>query len=109
LVAIQQVSDNLASAQILAAEAGMRDAAVAQAARAANVALNEYREGTADYTTVVTAQIVELADREASLNIALSRLSTAVALIQSLGGGWHSSLLQLDPAAVSTAHQPALN
>ncbi len=52
------------------------------------ISLNEYRAGTVAYTTVVTAQATALADEETLLSIQQSRLTTSVALIQALGGGW---------------------
>ncbi len=49
---------------ILGQEAQVQDAAVTEAADAARIAENEYKAGTVDYTTVVTAQVAELTDRE---------------------------------------------
>jgi NodT family efflux transporter outer membrane factor (OMF) lipoprotein len=91
LSAFQQVEDNLSGLRILADEAEVQNAAVAEATQAAQIALNEYNAGTVDYTTVVTAQVNELNDRESSLNILQSRLLSSVALIQALGGGWNSA------------------
>jgi NodT family efflux transporter outer membrane factor (OMF) lipoprotein len=91
LSAFQQVEDNLAALRILGEEAGVEDAAVAEAADAARIATNEYRAGLVDYTTVVTAQVNELSNREASLAILESRLNDSVALIGDLGGGWSAA------------------
>jgi outer membrane protein TolC len=57
------------------------------------VALNEYRAGTVDYTTVVTAQNAALNARETLLNLRVQRMTTAVSLIEALGGGWSASQL----------------
>ncbi len=91
LTALQQVEDNLAGLRILKAEAQVEQEAVAEAAQAAQIALNEYNAGTVDFTTVVAAQVTELTNRETALGIMSSQLTSSVALIQALGGGWKSS------------------
>jgi NodT family efflux transporter outer membrane factor (OMF) lipoprotein len=91
LSAFQQVEDSLASLGILAQEADVEDAAVKEATQAAQIALNEYNAGTVDYTTVVTAQVTELSNREAELGILQSRLIASVNLMAALGGGWSSN------------------
>jgi NodT family efflux transporter outer membrane factor (OMF) lipoprotein len=88
LGAFQQVEDDLASLRILGEEAKVEDIAVSDAATATRITVNEYDAGTVDYTTVVTAEVNELNDREAALTILQTRLDSAVALIQALGGGW---------------------
>jgi len=52
--------------------------------------LNQYRSGTVAYTDVVTAQATALSARRALLQGAVDRQTTAVALIQAIGGGWTS-------------------
>jgi len=99
LTAVQQVEDNLAGLRILKAEAQVEQDAVAEAAQAAQIALNEYNAGTVDFTTVATAQVTELTNRETALGINTSQLTSSVALIQALGGGWASADLP-SPAQV---------
>lgn len=91
LTALQQVEDNLAGLRILKDEAKVEDTAVAEAAQASQIALNEYNAGTVDFTTVAAAQVTELTNRETALGIIQSQLTSSVALIQALGGGWDSS------------------
>jgi NodT family efflux transporter outer membrane factor (OMF) lipoprotein len=91
LTALQQVEDNLAGLRILKEEARVEDTAVAEAAQASQIALNEYNAGTVDFTTVAAAQVTELTNRETALGIIQSQLTSSVALIQALGGGWDSS------------------
>jgi NodT family efflux transporter outer membrane factor (OMF) lipoprotein len=93
LTAFQQVEDNLAGLRIQAEEAKVQDAAVAEAAEAAKITMNEYKAGTVDYTTVVTAQVAELSVRESALAVLQSRLTETVALVEALGGGWDASVL----------------
>jgi outer membrane protein TolC len=50
--------------------------------------LNQYREGQVDYSSVVTAQASALTARRSLVQAAAQRQTTAVALIQALGGGW---------------------
>jgi NodT family efflux transporter outer membrane factor (OMF) lipoprotein len=88
LTAFQGVEDQLSSLRILAKQAAIQDAAVRDAQRATQIALNEYRAGTQPYTAVVTAQNTELSAEETQITIEQSRLTAAVTLIEDLGGGW---------------------
>ncbi len=88
LTALQQVEDNLSGLRILKEEAKVQDAAVSEATLAAQIALNEYNAGTVDFTTVATEEVTELSNRETQLGIIQSQLTSSVALIQALGGGW---------------------
>ena len=91
LGALQQVEDDLAALRILGEEAKVQDGAVAEAAEAARIAMNEYNAGTVDYTTVATAQVAELNSRLAALTIFSNRLAASVDLITALGGGWSTA------------------
>jgi NodT family efflux transporter outer membrane factor (OMF) lipoprotein len=93
LTALEQVEDNLAGLRILKEEALVQDAAVSEADQATKIALNEYSAGTVDFTTVTAAQVTELTNRETLLSVVQSQLTSSVALIQALGGGWTSSEL----------------
>jgi multidrug efflux pump len=110
LTAFQQVEDDLAGLRLLGEEQGIQEAAVNEAAEAAQIAVNEYNAGTVDYTTVVTAEVSELTDRESDLTIIQEQLTTSVALIEALGGGWssadlpeRSAVLQRNPPAEASA------
>jgi NodT family efflux transporter outer membrane factor (OMF) lipoprotein len=91
LGAFQQVEDDLVSIRILGQEVSIQDAAVSEAAQATKITLNEYEAGTVDFTTVTTAQVTELDNREAALAILQSRLNSSVALVEALGGGWSTA------------------
>jgi NodT family efflux transporter outer membrane factor (OMF) lipoprotein len=88
LNAFQQVEDNLAAINTYDREIKVQVEAVRIARQAVQIALNEYRAGTQNFTTVVTAEVTALQDEEALLQSRASRLSAAVALIVALGGGW---------------------
>lgn len=93
LTAFREVEDALSGARILARQQVAQQAAVASAMRAVEITLNEYRAGTQNYTTVITAQAIELSNRVAALQIQAGRFTTAVALIRALGGGWDTRSL----------------
>jgi outer membrane protein TolC len=50
--------------------------------------LNQYKAGKVSYVEVFTAQATALSARRALVQTVVDRQTTAVALIQSLGGGW---------------------
>lgn len=88
LTAFGEVENGLAGVRILARQQAAQDAAVASARRGVEITLNEYRAGTQNYTTVVTAQSLALNNEVTALQIRLNRFTTAVSLIRALGGGW---------------------
>jgi NodT family efflux transporter outer membrane factor (OMF) lipoprotein len=91
LTAFGQVEDNLAAQRIYGTEEPLQKAASDDANTNVTITLNEYRAGTVDFTTVVTAQTTALQDQNALVQLQSSRLATAVALIEALGGGWKTS------------------
>ncbi len=96
LTAFGQVEDNLAAQRVLAAEQAMRKAAADSASAAETIARNQYAAGTVDYTAVVIAQTTAINARNTELSIEAQRLTTAVDLIEALGGGWTASNLPGD-------------
>ncbi len=93
LTAFQQVEDQLAAIRILKQQLGKEQAAVKAQRDAVRVFMNQYRAGTIDFTTVVTAQLTLLADEEAELTIRQNLFLASVSLIEALGGGWDTNLL----------------
>jgi NodT family efflux transporter outer membrane factor (OMF) lipoprotein len=100
LTAMQQVEDNLAGLRILESEAAAEDSAVKAANQSLGIATNEYKAGTVDYLTVISAQTVALSDEIQAVDIRTRRMTTSVLLIEALGGGWDKSHLP-DRAGVS--------
>jgi NodT family efflux transporter outer membrane factor (OMF) lipoprotein len=94
LKALQNVEDDLAGLRILAEQKEVLDSAVRDATRGTEIAFNEYRAGTVDYTTAATAQATQLSTEESALNVEQQRLLDAVSLFGDLGGGWSASELQ---------------
>jgi outer membrane protein TolC len=88
LTAFQDVEDQLIASRILQQQLVFRQ----QAAEAANLVeqqmLNRYQAGQVAYTDVITAQVTASNARRAVAQALSDRQVAAVALIQSLGGGW---------------------
>jgi NodT family efflux transporter outer membrane factor (OMF) lipoprotein len=93
LTAFQQVEDQLATLRVLEQQAVVENRTVADARQSEELALNQYRAGTADFTTVITAQTARLNAENAALNVLTQRLAASINLIVALGGGWDNSRL----------------
>jgi NodT family efflux transporter outer membrane factor (OMF) lipoprotein len=88
LVAFQGVEDQLAAVRVLARQLIVQHNAVTSQRRAVDIYLNQFRSGTAPFTTVVTAQIQLLAYEQSELTIRQNLFLASVSLIEDLGGGW---------------------
>jgi NodT family efflux transporter outer membrane factor (OMF) lipoprotein len=105
LTAFQQVEDNLVAIVVLGREAKVQTEAVKSARQAVQIAINEYRAGTQNFTTVVTAEATALIDEESLLATRAQRLTAAIALIVALGGGWNEAEL---PIPLTSIGAPSL-
>jgi NodT family efflux transporter outer membrane factor (OMF) lipoprotein len=90
LAAFQGVEDQLAATRVLLAQQALRRQASTAADQVEQQVLNRYRSGQVSYTEVITAQATALNARRALVQAMADRQTTAVALIQSLGGGWQA-------------------
>jgi NodT family efflux transporter outer membrane factor (OMF) lipoprotein len=97
LTGFQQVEDSLAALRILEQEAGVQDVAVKAAERSLDLSNVRYTGGVTSYLEVITAQNAALADEVTAVNILGRRMTSAVQLIQALGGGWDRSSLPARP------------
>lgn len=88
LTAFQGVEDQLVALRVLEGESKIRDQELASARQAEQLALNRYRAGQVDYTTVVQAQAQALTSAQSVLTLTRTRQNASVALIEALGGGW---------------------
>jgi NodT family efflux transporter outer membrane factor (OMF) lipoprotein len=88
LSALQSVEDNLVAAKVLEQQYVLLQQASTAADQAEQIVLNQYQAGQVAYTSVITAQTQAYQARNALLQGELQRQTTAVALIQALGGGW---------------------
>jgi len=89
--AFQQVEDSLAALNHYHDAALDEKAAVDAAQRTLDFAMVLYRQGAADYLTVVTSQTALLQTRIESLSLDTQQLRASVDLIRALGGGWEDS------------------
>ena len=90
LNALADVEDQLAAAKVLAQQQSLRETSANSAAQVEQQMLNRYRAGQVGYTEVVTAQVTALNARRALLQSQADRQSTAVAMVQALGGAWQA-------------------
>ena len=97
LTGFQQVEDNLAALRILEKEADTQQLAVIASEKSLQLSLTRYRGGITSYLEVTTAQSAALGDEVTAVNILGRRMTSAVLLIQALGGGWNSSSLPARP------------
>jgi NodT family efflux transporter outer membrane factor (OMF) lipoprotein len=96
LTAFGQVEDNLAAQRVYAAEEAQLQRAADDTAANVGITLNEYQAGTVDFTTVAAAQVTALQAHNALVQMQANRLTTAVSLIEALGGGWTTASLPKD-------------
>jgi NodT family efflux transporter outer membrane factor (OMF) lipoprotein len=97
LTGFQQVEDNLAALRILEKEADTQQHAVLASQKYLELALTRYRGGITSYLEVTTAQSAALTDEVTAVNILGRRMTSAVLLVQALGGGWDRSSLPARP------------
>jgi len=88
LAAFADVEDQLTGSRVLERTEQLRQQASAIADENERLVLNRYKAGQVVYSEVVTAQASALSARRTLIQAQRDRQTTAVALIQSLGGGW---------------------
>jgi NodT family efflux transporter outer membrane factor (OMF) lipoprotein len=93
LTAFQQVEDQLSSLRILEQEQSVQAEARKAAQEAVDIAMAQYRAGTADYLAVIVLQAALLQAERQEIDILTRRLTASVLLIEALGGGWDTSQL----------------
>ena len=90
LTAFGDVEDQLAAVRVLARQHELRQQASTAADEAERMALNQYQAGRLGYSDVIVSQVAALNARRQLAQVAADRQTSAVALIQALGGGWTS-------------------
>ena len=90
LTAFADVEDQLAATRVLLTQQQLRADASTAADQVEQQVLNRYRSGQVGYSEVINAQTTALNARRALAQSVADRQTTAVALIQSLGGGWQA-------------------
>jgi NodT family efflux transporter outer membrane factor (OMF) lipoprotein len=92
LTAFADVENQLSATRVLVQQQAVRKQQSDAANQVEAQLLNRYKAGQVSYTEVVTAQATALSARRSLVQVQADRQATAVALIQSLGGGWHAGM-----------------
>lgn len=87
------VENQLAATRVLSQQQVLRAEAAQAAGMVEEQILNRYKAGQVSYTEVVQAQVTALNARRNLVQVQADRQTAAVALIQSLGGGWNEAAL----------------
>lgn len=90
LTAFADVEDQLSATHVLSQQQELQRRASEAADKVEQQVLNRYKAGQVSYSEVVQAQATALNARRARVQTQSTRQTTAVALIQALGGGWHA-------------------
>ncbi|MGJ9417441.1 efflux transporter outer membrane subunit [Massilia sp. CMS3.1] len=90
LNAFADVEDQLTATRVLVQQQALRRQASEAADLVEQQIMNRYRAGQVGYTEVVQAQFTALNARRSLVQVQADRQTVAVALIQSLGGGWQA-------------------
>jgi len=97
LAGFQQVEDALAQTRILAQEIEQQRRAVALAECAVGLEQARYESGIDPYIDLMQEQALLLAARQALIGLQVQHMTSAVALVEALGGGWQRSELSAHP------------
>jgi NodT family efflux transporter outer membrane factor (OMF) lipoprotein len=103
LTAFQQVEDSLAEVRILSKEIEQQQQAVNSAQKYLKLEESRYETGIDPYVDVLIAQTTVLGDMQTLNGLQVQQMTSAVALIQALGGGWDVSQL---PNPVQVTQKP---
>jgi outer membrane protein TolC len=104
LSAFQQVEDSLAEVRILSKEIQQEQQAVNLAQTYLKLEQARYETGVDPYVDVLIAQTTVLADQQILNSLQVQQMTSAVALVEALGGGWDRSQL---PNTQQVTQKPA--
>ena len=93
LIAFQQVEDYLAATRVYSQQIQRQQAAVKDAQDYLNLELVRYNTGVDPYVDVVIAQTTLLSNQETLNALEVEEMTSAVQLVQALGGGWDRTQL----------------
>jgi NodT family efflux transporter outer membrane factor (OMF) lipoprotein len=93
LGAFQQVEDSLAEVRILSKEIQQEQQAVESAQIYLKLEKARYETGVDPYADVLIAQTTVLSDQQILNALQVQQMTSAVALVEALGGGWDRSQL----------------
>jgi len=104
LSAFQQVEDSLAEVRILSKEIQQEQQAVNLAQTYLKLEQARYETGVDPYVAVLIAQTTVLADQQVLNTLQVQQMTSAVALVEALGGSWDRSQL---PSTQQVTQKPA--
>ena len=104
LAAFQQTEDALAEVRILANEVAQEQQAVDSAANYLKLAQARYDTGIDPYLNVLIAQTTLLSNQQTLNALQVQEMTSAVSLVEALGGGWDRSQL---PTPSEITQKPA--
>jgi len=104
LSAFQQVEDSLAEVRILSKEIQQEQQAVNLAQTYLKLEQARYQTGVDPYVAVLIAQTTVLADQQVLNTLQVQQMTSAVALVEALGGSWDRSQL---PSTQQVTQKPA--
>jgi NodT family efflux transporter outer membrane factor (OMF) lipoprotein len=104
LTAFQQVEDSLAEVRILSKEIQQEQQAVDSAQTFLKLEQARYDTGVDPYIDVLIAQTTVLADQQTLNGLQVQQMTSSVALVEALGGGWDRSQL---PTTQQVTQKPA--
>jgi NodT family efflux transporter outer membrane factor (OMF) lipoprotein len=104
LAAFQQVEDSLAEVRILSKEIQQQQQAVDSAQTYLKLEQARYETGVDPYVDVLIAQTTLLASQQTLNGLQVQQMTSAVALVEALGGGWDRSQL---PGTKQVTQKPA--
>ena len=93
LTAFQQVEDYLAKTRLLWTEIQQEQAAVAAAQKAYDLERARYETGLDPYLNLLTTQTTLLNTQQTLVDSQVQQMTSAVLLVEALGGGWDVSQL----------------
>jgi len=103
LTAFQQVEDYLTETHLLSREIAEQQASADAAQRAYELEKARYETGLDPYLNLLTTQTTLLNVQQTLLGLRVQEMSSAVLLIEALGGGWDASQL---PSAQDVTQKP---
>ena len=103
LTAFQQVEDYLAETRLLSQEIQHEQAATDAAQKAFDLEKGRYETGIDPYLNLLTTQTSLLQTQQTLVGLQVQQMSSAVLLIEALGGGWDASQL---PTARQVSQKP---
>jgi len=105
LTAFQQVEDSLSQVRLLSQQIQQERTATEAAERAYELEKVRYETGLDPYLNLLTTQTTLLQSQQTLLGLQVQEMSSAVLLVEALGGGWDTSQLP-SPQQVSQKPPP---